>query len=161
MRRVFLQFLHDLIWRKNGSKTRMTYSTHKRKFLSKNPLFEGTVYKICMLCTFRLAETILLWKCLKMDVGKSKIVWSRNNGCHMSQKNVIKFGFAFHTWFLDSCSILRFSEQSEWNVLHLYKCPWASAEGGQNGHLPPLEIESKRQDFLENKKLVAQFRSID
>jgi len=33
-------------------------------------LFGGTVYKICMLCMFRCADTILLWKWLKMDVGK-------------------------------------------------------------------------------------------
>jgi len=29
-------------------------------------------------CMFRCADTILLWKWLKMDVGKSKIVWSGN-----------------------------------------------------------------------------------
>jgi len=32
---------------------------------------------------------------------------------------------------------------------------------GQNGHLPPLEIESRNQNFLENVKSVAQFRLID
>jgi len=56
-----------------------------RRFLRKNKnsslkkqLFWSTVYQICMLCMFRCAKTILLWKWLKMDIGKSKIVWSRN-----------------------------------------------------------------------------------
>jgi len=40
-----------------------------------------------------------------MDVGKSTIVWSRNNGCHMSQENVIKFGVALCPWFPDSYSV--------------------------------------------------------
>jgi len=35
-------------------------------------------------------------KVIKMDVGKSNIVWSGNNGCHMSRENVIKFGVALH-----------------------------------------------------------------
>jgi len=30
--------------------------------------------------------------------------------------------------------------------------------GGQNGHLPPLEIGTKNQTFLENLKLAAKFR---
>jgi len=29
---------------------------------------------------------------------------------------------------------------------------WASAGGRQNGHLPPLEIGTKKQKFLENAK---------
>ena len=32
---------------------------------------------------------------------------------------------------------------------------------GQNGHLHPLEIETKDDNFLEKLKLAAQFRSID
>jgi len=39
--------------------------------------------------------------------------------------------------------------------------PWASAGWGQNGHFPSLEIETKRQDFLENMKLAAQFQITD
>jgi len=35
-------------------------------------------------------------KVIKVDVGKSKMVWSRNSGCHMSQENVINFGVALH-----------------------------------------------------------------
>ena len=50
-----------------------------------------------------------------MDVGKSKIVWSGNNGCHMSQENVINFGVALHPWFPDSYSILRFPERGKEN----------------------------------------------
>jgi len=37
---------------------------------------------------------------------------------------------------------------------------WASA-GGENGHLPPLAIETKNEKFLEKLKAAAQFRSID
>jgi len=59
---------------KNGSQTPMTFSKHKHKLPSKNFPFGGTVYKICMLCMFRCADTIFLWKWLKMDVGKSKAV---------------------------------------------------------------------------------------
>jgi len=36
----------------------MTFSTHKQKFPSKNPLFGGTVHEICMICTFRCAAQI-------------------------------------------------------------------------------------------------------
>jgi len=100
--RAFLH--HDLIWRKNGSKTRMMFSTHKQK-----PRFGGTVYKICMLCMFRCADLLRKW--LKMDVGKSKIVWSVSNGCHISQGNVLKFKVAFHPSFPDSHSVSRFPEQ--------------------------------------------------
>jgi len=46
-----------------------------------------------------------------MDVGKSKIIWSGNNGCHMSQENVINFWVALHLSFPDLYSILRFPEQ--------------------------------------------------
>jgi len=38
---------------------------------------------------------------------------------------------------------------------------WASAGRGQNGHLPPLEIGPKNQNFLENMKSASQFRIID
>jgi len=58
--RVFLH--HGLIWRKNGSDTRMTFSTHKQKSLLKYPLFGGTAHKICMTCMFRCADTIMLRK---------------------------------------------------------------------------------------------------
>jgi len=34
-----------------------------------------------------------------MDVGKSKIVWSGNNGCHMSQDDVIKLGVSLEANF--------------------------------------------------------------
>jgi len=61
---------------KNESKTRMTFSAQKQNSSLKKQLFGWTVYKICM---FRCEVTILLWKWLKMDVGKSKIVWSGNN----------------------------------------------------------------------------------
>jgi len=40
-----------------------------------------------------------------------------------------------------------------------YCATWASA-GGQNGHLPPLEIRITNQIFLENLKLAAKFRLI-
>jgi len=46
-----------------------------------------------------------------MDVGKSKVVWSGNNRCHMSQDNVIKFRVALHPSFPDLYSVLRFLEQ--------------------------------------------------
>jgi len=36
----------------------------------------------------------------------------------------------------------------QWKIEH----PWASAGGGQNGHLPPLEIGTKKQKFMENVK---------
>jgi len=80
--RVFLH--HDLMWRKNGSKTRMTFSMHKQNILSKNSLFGGTVHKICIICMFCCADTILLRKWLTMDIGKSKRVWFGNNGCDVS-----------------------------------------------------------------------------
>jgi len=64
--------------KKKGSETRITFSAHKQKFPSENPLLGGTVYKICMLCMFRCADTILLWKWIKMDVGKSNVVSSGN-----------------------------------------------------------------------------------
>ena len=81
----------------------------------KSPPFGGTTYKICMLCMFRCVDTILFWKWLTMNVGKSKIVWSGNNGCHMSQENVTKFWAALHPWFPNSYSVLRFPEQG-WEI---------------------------------------------
>jgi len=68
-------------------------------------LFGGTVYKNCMLCTFRCTDTILLWKWSIMDVGQSKTGWCGNNGCHMSQENVIKFWVAWNPSFPDSYSV--------------------------------------------------------
>ena len=53
--------------------------------LWKSP-FWGTVHKICMICMFPSADTILLWEWLKMDAGESKVL-SENYGCHMSQEN--------------------------------------------------------------------------
>jgi len=45
---------------KNGSNTCMTFSTHKQKFPSKKaPFIGGTLTKICMICTFRWADTDL------------------------------------------------------------------------------------------------------
>ena len=43
---------------------------------------------------------------------------------------------------------------NSWRIL----LAWASAGGGQNGHLPPLDIGTKNQKFLENLKLAAKFR---
>ena len=71
----------DLAWR--------FLRTNKNSPL-KNPLFGCTVLKICMICMFRCADKILLWKWLKMNVGKSKMVWSGNDRCHMSQEGAIK-----------------------------------------------------------------------
>jgi len=95
-----------------------TYLTRAWRFLRtnknfplKNPLFGGTVHEICMLCMFRCADTILLRKWLTMDVRKSNIVWSGNNGCHVSQENVIKFWVALHPLFPDSYSVWRIPEQ--------------------------------------------------
>jgi len=65
---------------------------------TKIPLWKAVVwvivYKMCMLWMLRCADTILLWKWLKMDVGKSNIVWSGNTGFHMSPWNVINFRVA-------------------------------------------------------------------
>jgi len=69
MRRVCPR--HDLILRKNGSETRMKFSMHKLKSPLKKQFFGGTVYEMCMQCMFRCADTILLWKWLYMDIGKS------------------------------------------------------------------------------------------
>jgi len=80
----------------------------------KNQMFGDTVHKIYMLCMFRCADTILLWKWLNMDLGKSKIVRSGNNGCHMSQENVIKFWLALHPSFPGLYSVKRFPEQGFW-----------------------------------------------
>jgi len=48
-----------------------------------------------------------------MDVGKSKIVWSGNNTCHVSQENVIKLWVALYPTNPDSYSILRCSEKDK------------------------------------------------
>jgi len=50
-------------------------------------------------------------KVIKNGRRKSKLVWSGNNGRHMSQENVIKFWVAWHPWFPDSYSVLRCPEQ--------------------------------------------------
>jgi len=42
---------------------------------------------------------------IKMDVGKSKIVCSGNNGYDMSQEKVIKFWVALHPSFPNSYSV--------------------------------------------------------
>ena len=103
---------HVLVCRKNGSKTGTTFSTHKWKFPSKKQLFGGTVHNICMLCVFRCADPILLWKWLKMDVGKPKAVWSGRKRCHMSQEIGIKFRVAWHPSFPNSSNnVRRFAEQ--------------------------------------------------
>jgi len=44
---------------------------------TKNPRFGGTVRKMCMICMFRCADTILLRK-WTIDIWKHKIVWSGN-----------------------------------------------------------------------------------
>jgi len=38
-------------------------------------------------------------KMIKNGLGKSKIVWSRNNGCHVSQENVIKLWVTLYPTF--------------------------------------------------------------
>jgi len=56
-----------------------------------------------------------------MDVGQSKIVWSGNNGCHVSQDDVIKLWVALCPSFPDSYGILRFHEQENFTVGLLYE----------------------------------------
>jgi len=105
MWRVFLY--HDLIWGKNGFETHVTFSTHKQKFPSKTFHFRGTLYKICMLCVFRCADTILT--CTVSDLkGTSRNQNScfGNNGCHTIQENVIKFwGCVIYLYFPDSSTL--------------------------------------------------------
>ena len=51
---------------------------------------------------FRWADTILLWKWLKIDTRKSKRLLSGFDGCHMSRENVIKFQVALYPSFPDA-----------------------------------------------------------
>jgi len=97
-----------MTWYEEKTDLKRAWRFYVQKNSPLKSLFGGTVYKSCMQCMFRCADTILLWKWLKMDVEKSKIVWSGNNVCHMSQENVIKFRVASHPWFLDSYSVLGF-----------------------------------------------------
>jgi len=46
-----------------------------------------------------------------MDKWKSKVVWSGNNGYHVSQEDVIKLRVALYPTFPDSYSKIRLSEQ--------------------------------------------------
>jgi len=67
----------------------MTFSEDK-KFLPEKQLVWCTVYKICMLCVFRCADTILFWKWLKMaavELRNEFAVW--NEGL-VSQENLVK-----------------------------------------------------------------------
>jgi len=121
-------FVHSyLIWRKNGSKTRMTFSVHKQKFPSKNPLLGVHCIKFVWYVCFA-AQIRFFVKVIKMDVGKSKLFWSRYYGCYMSQENVIKLWVALHPWFPESYNVLRFSEQGfklayvEWQQFLLVNC---------------------------------------
>jgi len=41
-----------------------------------------------------------------VKVIKTDAVWSENNGCRMSQENVIKYWAALHPLFSDSFSVL-------------------------------------------------------
>jgi len=45
-------------------------------------------------------------------------------------------------------------------TLCLFLITMGIRRGVQNGHLPPLDIESKNQNFLESMKSVAHFRLI-
>ena len=51
-----------------------------------------------------------------------KIVWSGNNGCHVSQEDVIKLWVAFYPSFPDSYSILKFPEQGYNHISHSASC---------------------------------------
>ena len=47
-----------------------------------------------------------------MDVGKSKIVWSGSDGCHVSQENVVNFfGWHYTLLFLTHMALLRIPDQ--------------------------------------------------
>ena len=70
MWRVFLH--RDLIRRKTDIKHAWFFYA-QTNFPSKNLLLGGTVHKICLLWMFRCADMTLLWKWLKVDVGKSQI----------------------------------------------------------------------------------------
>ena len=65
------------LYEKNGSNTCMTFSTHKQKIPSKTSLFWCTLHKVCMICTFCCADTILLRKWLTTGIWKWKysLVW--------------------------------------------------------------------------------------
>jgi len=76
----------------NGTKTPMTFSTYKQKFPSKNFVLGVQ----CIKFVYYVCFAALIRKRLKMDVDTSKIVYSGNNECHMSQENVIKFWVALH-----------------------------------------------------------------
>ena len=65
-----------------------------------NLLFDGALQKICMIFTFRCADTILLQKWTTMDIWKSKIVWSGNIGCHVSQEDTCKLWVALYPTLL-------------------------------------------------------------
>jgi len=49
---------------------------------------------------------------------------------------------------------------SEINILVLTNCGHGRPQGGQNGHYPPLEIGTKKENFLENVKSAVQFRLV-
>ena len=82
----------DLIWRRNGSRTLMTFVTDEQKLPPKKQLEGGTLYKICMQSVFRYVDTILLWIWLKMGVRTSKIVWLEIMGASWPQQPWSNFG---------------------------------------------------------------------
>jgi len=53
--------------------------------------------------------------------------------------------------------------RAHWNIFFSSRglWTWASVGGRQKGICPPLEIETKNENFLEKLKLAAQFWSID
>jgi len=98
-------------------KTVLTHAWRFRRTNKKSPLkspfFGGILPKICMICTFRWEDRILLRKWLTMHIWKQKIVWSGNNGCHVSQEDVCKWWVALYPAFTDAYSKIRIPEQGK------------------------------------------------
>jgi len=114
MWRVFLH--HDWIWRKNGSKTktRITFSTHKQKFTQKIPLLGVQCIKCVCYIYVSLRRYDFVVKLIKYGRREVKIIWPRNNRCHMSHENVIKLIWScikITPMIPDSYGVLRFPEQ--------------------------------------------------
>jgi len=80
-------------------------SLRTSKNSSQKAVFGGTVYEVYMSCVFRCADNDFVAEVTKMNVGKSKILWSGKNGYHRFQEIVVKFWVAQHPSFLDSYGV--------------------------------------------------------
>ena len=99
MWRTFLH--HDFLWKKTG----VTRAWRFLRTNKKSHFFGGTLPKICMIITFRWVDKILLRKWYKSTYGSKEVFWYGNNGCHVSQDDLCKFGVALDPWYPGSGSI--------------------------------------------------------